>query len=176
MRDAKVTLMAVAGDQFSSRLIEWRSIGWAHFASILPDGSVLDSRADIVKVKGACYPEGVQLRPKGYLDTEPRWLKVEIPCTHAQANAWETALRSQLNKPYDFPGIWSFVTEGKDRNWREQSAWFCSELGLWALERAGICHQLDMPAFRFTPGDAIAICAALGHVVASKGIGKKLAA
>lgn len=183
-----VTVMFVAGSDFWSRRIEWfGGGGWAHAAQILADGSVLDSQASGMWLMpdgspvdrharmhplAQYYPAGVQRRPKGYLDHEARWVKLEIPCSVQQAVAWEQSLLSQIGKPYDKLAILDFVTGSlSDRNWRDQSAWICSELDAWALERAGICPSLLLPTYRVTPGDCALIAMALhGQVVASRGI------
>jgi hypothetical protein len=179
-RDAHIRVMFTAGTEFSSRLIEWFGGGnWSHMANILPNGTVIDARSDIVKFQGRCFPTGVQHRPKGYLQAEsPRWVEIEIPCSTAQARAWEECLWSQVHKPYDTVGIVGFVTGSlKDRNWRDQSAWFCSELGVWAQEKAGICPPLAAPVFKIPPGEGLLIAMALGgKVVASHGLSKRLAA
>lgn len=68
-------------------------------------------------------------------------------------------------------GIVDFITGSyKDRNWRDQSAWFCDELGIWAQEQAGICPRLTAPAYKLTPGAVALVDIALGgQIVASKG-------
>jgi len=73
---------------------------------------------------------------------------VEIPCTQDQAQNWESLLLSQQGKPYDSVAIRDFIDGSlKDRNWRSENAWFCDELGLWALERANICPPLCLPTY-----------------------------
>lgn len=177
---ARIRVMFTAGSEFSSKAIEWfGGGGWSHMANVLADGSIIDARNDIVKFNGVCYPTGVQHRPKGYLEAEcSRWVVLEIPCTVFQARSWELNLWSQVRKPYDQIGIMDFVTGGaKDRNWRDESAWFCSELGIWAQEKAVICPPLATPVFRIPPGEALLITMALGGmVVASKGLTDRKAA
>lgn len=179
-KGAHIRVMFTAGSELSSKAIEWfGGGGWSHMANILPDGSVIDARNDIVKFNGHSFPTGVQHRPKGYLEAEcGRWIELENPCTVFQAKAWEAHLWSQVGKPYDQIGILDFVTGSlKDRNWRDQSAWFCSELGVWALEKAGICSALAAPVFRIPPGEGLLISMALGGtVVASKGLSTAQAA
>lgn len=179
-KNSHIRVMFTAGSEFSSRAIEWfGGGGWSHMANVLPDGSIIDARNDIVKFGDQCFPAGVQHRPKGYLEAEcSRWLVLEIPCTIHQVKSWESNLRSQVGKPYDQIGILDFVTGGiRDRNWRDESAWFCSELGIWAQENSGICPPLEAPVFRIPPGEALLIDMALhGRVVSSKGLSTRLAA
>ena len=172
MKTAHIRVMLTAGTGLTSRWIEWwGGGGWSHFANVLADGSIIDARSDVVTFRGQSFPTGVQRRPAGYLNTEPRWVAVDVPCTVAQAKEWEHVLRSQLGKPYDFPGILDFATGSlKDRNWRDESAWFCSELGLWAQEQVGICPRLAAPVFKIPPGEGLLIDIALGgQIVAAKG-------
>lgn len=187
-KDAHIRVMLTAGKTWSSRWIEWwGGGGWSHFANVLPDGRIIDARSDVVTdpdgrpflgADGRPIPPGVEVRPAGYLDSEPRWVVIDVPCTHAQAKGWERRLVSQLHKPYDFPGIADFLTGSLvDRNWRDESAWFCSELGMWAQEEEGICPQLAAPVFKIPPGEALLIDMALGGtLVSAKGLSGRLAA
>ena len=176
-KNARVRVMFTAGNGWTSRPIEWfGGGGWSHAASVLADGSIIDARSDVVTYKGQRFKPGVQLRPAHYLDSEPRWIEVEIPCTREHARKRDELLHSQLKKPYDFPGIWDFVDGSyRDRNWRDESAWFCSELETWALEMSGICPALTAPVCKITPGDALLIAqAAGGRVVAYRGLRKPI--
>jgi hypothetical protein len=165
MSHARVMLVADTG--VSSRLIEWfGGGGWSHFANVLADGTIIDARSD--RVAGA--PPGVQRRPARYLDSERKWVLLQLGAEH-QYEPWVNALVSQLGKPYDQIGIWDFATGSVyDRNWRDQSAWFCSELGVWAQEQAQMCPRLPGPVFRITPGAALLLDIGLGAtVLASRG-------
>lgn len=164
-------VMVVADSGITSRAIEyWGGGGWSHMANVLADDSIIDARVDQMKIRGVAYPAGVQRRPAGYLDRVPRWVLLEIG-GEEHYSRWLAALVSQLHKPYDSIGILDFLTGSvEDRNWREQTAWFCSELGVWALERAGLCPALPDPIFRVTPGGALLLCIGRGaRVVASRG-------
>lgn len=173
MKGAHARVITVAGRGLSSRLIEWRSDGWSHSASVLSDGTILDSRSDVVEYRGQCYPTGVQRRPRGYLEaTEPKYIVIDIPCTMAQLRRRDEWLISQEGKPYDFVGIRDFVTGSfVDRNWREESAWFCTELMVASWEYAGICPPLATPVYKLEPGDGVILALALGgRIVKSKGL------
>ena len=153
---------AVRSNGLIGRAIEWwGGGGWSHFTTLLPGGrEVIDARSD--RVLGV--PAGVQVRPASYLeDYECLWLA--IPTTAYKTSQVYAALHSQLGKPYDSAGIIAFATgDGRDRNWRDESAWFCSELAIWAQEQAGVCPQLPTPGYKITPGDALLVDAALGGV------------
>lgn len=141
-------------------------IGWfggaefSHYTTILPSDPsyVIDARNNSV----AGVPAGVQKRPLSYLKHD-RILWLNLAATAQQLAAVETALKSQLGKPYDQQGILNFATgQMHDRNWQDESAWFCSELGIWSLQQAGLCPQLALKPNRITPGDAALIVGALG--------------
>ena len=158
--------MVCAATAFTSRLIE-RFDDWSHYANVLWDGTILDAREDWTKAKEGwdCgngvlvgpdgkVPPGVRLRPAGYLNDVSRWLLLELPTSSVeQYKTWEQAGRSQLGKPYDKLGIIDFVTGQSDkRNWRDQSAWFCDELGAWMGEQAKYWRELPDAVWKQTPG------------------------
>jgi len=166
--NSKIKVRFCANNSFYSRLIEWDGgLAFSHMANFLSDGSIVD--AQLSPCGG--QPAGVWVRPGNYLDSVPRWIDVEIPCTVGQAADWERLLLSQVKKPYDRIGILDFVDGSySDRNWRSESAWFCSELGIWAQEGAGICPRLTSPTYKIAPGAAALIDMALGgSIVASRG-------
>jgi hypothetical protein len=182
----KARVLLCADNAATSRLIE-RFDGWSHYANVLAtDGLVLDAREDrtrappgwdcgegvIVGANGK-VPPGVRLRPRSYLDKVPRWIELELASRSAeQYQAWERAGRAQLGKPYDKLGILGFALGWDDRrNWRDQSAWFCDELGIFMCEQAKICRPIPSPIYKFTPGAALMLL--LGdpetRIVASRG-------
>lgn len=150
--------------------------GWSHMANVLADDSIIDARSDSMKFPGGLkVPAGVQRRPAGYLDSIRKWVVLEGPEDDPGGkwsyNRWEYALVSQLKKPYDFIGIWDFLSDSViDRNWRDESAWFCDELAVWAQEKAGYVPQLPEPVFRITPSAALLFDIGAGwRVVAGRG-------
>lgn len=142
----------VAGAGKSSKLIEyWGGGGWSHWANVLEDGSIWDARSDVEGGK----PPGVQHRPAGYLDAQPRRALLEFGGPE-HYGPWAAALESQEGKPYDKVGIKDFATGSyTDRNWRDESAWFCDEYGLWAAEQACAVPKVPVPLFRINPGAAM---------------------
>ena len=152
-----------------SRLIEYfGGGGWSHMANFLADGRIIDARSD----RSGGQPPGVWVRPAHYLDNVAKWMDVEISCTPGQALYWEKQLLSQRGKPYDKIGILDFIDGSyEDRSWRDESAWFCDELGIWAQEGAKICPPLTTPVYKLTPGAAAMIDLALGgKIVKSRGL------
>jgi hypothetical protein len=71
---------------------------------------------------------------------------------------------AQVGKPYDHVGIWDFITgQADDRNWREESAWFCDELALASCEKVGF-PPLYIPTYRITPNSASVALTAWGFM------------
>jgi hypothetical protein len=145
-----------------------KTIGWfggsyyTHTTTLMPGGKdVLDARSDTVNG----IAPGVQLRPVSYLEPESvDW--VLIPTTLDQESKVYTALRSQLKKPYDEIGILNYLTgEIRDRNWTDESAWFCDELAVWSWMRSTLLSGAIFTALtpnRITPGGSALIAWALG--------------
>ena len=79
-------------------------------------------------------PPGVQIRPRAYSDFS-RVVRAYIEVEQRQADAFYGWLDQQLGKPYDWLSIISFAV---GRNWRNDEAWFCSEIQARALELAGV--------------------------------------
>ena len=139
-----VKLRFVRGMDFSSRVIAWFSSGHlSHVDAVLPDGTLLGARADIIKG----IPTGVQERPAGY-EKVALEIVMEIPCTALQEVAFYRFLRSQRGKPYDRTAIWAFAF---NRDWHEADSWICSELQTAALEAAGILPKLFEDCNKITP-------------------------
>lgn len=178
-RTGRPRIMTVAGAALSSRLIEGFGGGqWSHMANVLLDGTILDARVDWIKVDTSWYKPGVQLRPAGYLDVEPRWAVWEAP-PHAEAvySDWLAAGRRQLDKPYDKTGIYDFATglftgKYRDRNWGGEGsrAWFCDMLATWMAVHVGLVPQPPTRIYTLTPGAALNLFVGAGwRLVASRG-------
>ena len=56
--------------------------------------------------------------------------------------------KSQIGKPYDFSGIFGFVT---NRDWQEPDSWFCSELVAAAINTER--RLFNTETSRITPRD-----------------------
>lgn len=169
-----------------SGLISWgieTGGGWSHMANLMADGSIIDARSDRIRdtrtgkrclgPDGKPISPGVQRRPGSYLEGIKKWVVLQGPedGNGRSYDRWRLALEAQLGKPYDFIGILDFLTESPlDRNWRDQRAWFCDELAVWAMEQAGYTPQIPEPVFRITPSAALLLAIGLGwRVVAQRG-------
>jgi hypothetical protein len=106
---------------------------------VLPDGRLLGARA----------VGGVAIRNHDYLgNTRTQRVLVRTYL----ADKIYTNLYSQIGKPYDWRGVVAFGLG--DRDWRDNSAWFCSELQVWATEAAGFFKRpLNIPFDRLSPRD-----------------------
>jgi hypothetical protein len=139
-----IQVQFVRGASLSSAAIEVFSAGHlSHVDLVLPDGNLLGARSDAIG--GA--PPGVQIRPPGY----EKWLLrvvFSVPATDAQALAFWNFARAQVGKPYDKLAIFAFVI---NRNWRDDDAWFCSELCMRCFEVAGVVQQLFSTPNKITP-------------------------
>jgi hypothetical protein len=146
--------------------------GFSHVAALLPDGTLLDARADKTKCltrSGKPDPiqrAGIQLRPDGY-EKWVRWIVVEIECTAPQARDWEAYLRSRIGEEYDADAIWAFalgtrkigtLTLHKPRHA------ICSALQYAACHHVRLMHdghRALVPASGVSP-DALALVSTMG--------------
>lgn len=107
------------------RYFNWIDI--SHVDLVLPSGDLLGARTD--------HNPGVQIRPKGYA-TFSRIVQIDFDFTSAQTEAYIAWIKTQIGKPYDSYGIEEFFIHRR-RDWRNPSAWFCSEVQARASEVAG---------------------------------------
>lgn len=110
------------GGGMISRLIRWFTWGrWSHVAIRMPEGDVIEAKEF----------RGVIRREVTYEQKEI----VSVTVTPEQYAVFETALRSQLGKSYDWRAILGFVFR---RDWERTDYWICSELVAWALKQANV--------------------------------------
>jgi hypothetical protein len=150
----KIRVEGVRGSGLSSRAIAWFGGGgvFSHIRSVLPSGDYIDSRSDWTE--DGTIPPGVQIRPKDYDTSIVYRVRFEIAVSKKQETQYTEFLHSQIGKPYDKIGIIDFITgNADDRNWRDESAWFCDELVLFGLESIGF-PKLLIPDYRVTPNTA----------------------
>lgn len=155
-KDASVRLSFSCGASLSSRLIAWYGNGYggfSHVDAVLPSGALLGARDD--RVGG--QPAGVHIRPDNY----EKWIRrtiVTIPCTQAQATAWESWLRAQVGKPYDSGAIWGFILGVRGH---QNGHWICSACQTGALRHIGVLHPFSVPDAQVTP-DSLFLMATAG--------------
>lgn len=139
-----IRLRFVLGSGWASSAISVFSAGHlSHVDAVMPDGTLLGARSD--NVGGG---KGVRERPNPY-ETAAKVLWAEITAQPDQEADFYAFLRKQLGKPYDHLSIFAFAI---NRNWRDDDAWYCSELIAAALEDALILTKtLYLPFNKITP-------------------------
>lgn len=143
----KINLRFVRNEGFVSRAIGWQTWGpggdWSHVDFALPDGYL-----------GSQAPDGVQLRPLDYCKpTAELKCYIEVPDDGGE-KVLEWA-HSQIGKPYDYKSIFGFLIK---RDWRDDSAWICSEYVAYAFMQAGYpilntqyCNRVSPSIASLTP-------------------------
>lgn len=99
---------------------------------------------------GARSRGGVEERPCEH----DHYSRVEQFTAHGVELAYRWAC-TQIGKPYDFSAITGIVT---DRDWHDESKWFCSELVAVAFEKIGVPILSTRPSsqpWRITPRDLL---------------------
>ncbi len=149
-----ITLQFVGADDIGSAAIAWFSQGVvSHVDAVMDDGTLLGARSD--EVGG--MPAGVQIRPADY-EKFARVVRVVLPAPSLIVSKFYGHLLGEIGKPYDSEGILAFVF---GRNWRDTSAWFCSELQGAMLERSGYFPDpLATPSNKLTPAGLLLACSA----------------
>lgn len=128
-------------DGFYSKIIQFGTWDWcSHVSLVLDDGSILD----------ALPGKGVSVHPYiDYARVERYAIKGLDADTSAKIIAFE---KSQIGKPYDWSGIFDFGIR-RNRNWKDDKAWFCSELQAAAFELSGFELVNTVNANRVAPKD-----------------------
>lgn len=154
-----ITLQFVSTADFGSKVIEWFSAGQvAHVDAVLEDGRLLGARSEAIG--GA--PPGVQIRTANYEDFSVV-VRAVLPAPADMVAKFYELTRAEVGKPYDEEGIIAFIF---GRDWRDDSAWFCSELVGAMLERCGYFpNPLATPANKLTPSGLLLACSARVPIV-----------
>ncbi len=134
------------GQSWISRLIQWRTWSdYSHAAWVCDDGSVIEAWVDGFMSGSVRRVENPWARHTPGTDVE----FYDVALTPEQHWAAQEFLMRQVGKPYDFRGIWGFMTRKPEQ---EQGAWFCSELVFTALQAAGVPLLARIEAFKVSPG------------------------
>jgi hypothetical protein len=154
----------VKGTSWTSEQIALFGAGqFSHVDTIGPDERLIGARSDLITVGATTYPAGVQWRPPNYELWAERVI-VSLNVTPEQEAAYWAYMDLQIGKPYDKLAIVAFIV---GRNWRDDDAWFCSELVIACCEQAGICPLLYVRSNKVTPVACAMVLSALGGVVVS---------
>lgn len=124
------------------RFMTWSD--YSHASWVSPDGGY--------EVESWIY--GVQLEP-GLGSNHTPGTVVDLfrvrDLTIEQEYLVEGFLREQVDKKYDWAGLFNFITR-KPQSPDEQDKWFCSELIFAAHASAGIRLLRDIPYWKVSPG------------------------
>lgn len=130
---------------------------FSHCDYVLPDGNLLgasDQGPDSPFIVG--NRRGVAIRPPNYQKFGYRRdmiLKTDL------AEATINAAMAELGKPFDSTSMWDFLADHfpGERDWKNPDAWFCAELKIATMEKAGffLPKQLIWPKNRVSPTDLL---------------------
>ena len=101
---------------------------WSHCAFILPDGRIIESSA----MRGGVVTDTLD----NFKKRAKEWAIADYYCENPQL-AYEFFL-SQQGKKYDYTGLIGYAI--KDRDFQENDAWFCSEVGETSFIKGGTSH------------------------------------
>jgi hypothetical protein len=139
---------------------------FSHVDAVLEDGNLLGA-SDSPKapfIEG--NPCGVAIRPPDYQPFAIRRMAHIYVPARVEAKFYEI-LRSQLGEPFDNSAMHAVFSgrPNNGRNWKDESAWFCSELKAWAFEESGAFDVLPLISKdRVTPPDLLLM---ISHLVAN---------
>lgn len=154
----------VLGQGISSRLIAWFGQGyggWSHVDFLMPDGSCLGARSDVVTAEGKAYPAGVEIRPAGY-ETWKRRSVMRLACTERQASHARSFLRKQIGCGYDKADIWGFIL---GREMKTEGEWVCSAVQLEMMETVGLIPRMHVTPQQCPPNMLFSVINAIGGVL-----------
>jgi hypothetical protein len=151
-----------------SKLIAWACRSpFSHVDYVMEDGNLLLGASDSPHapyIEG--NPGGVAIRPPDYQPFAIRRIaSIYVPAR--VETRFDELMRSQLGEPFDSHAMHAVFKPDNTghRDWRDASAWFCSELKAWGLEEAG---AFDVPPLvskdRVTPADLLLM---VSHLVSN---------
>lgn len=122
---------------------------FSHVDVVLPDGNMLGASDSPAAPCIAGNPHGVAIRPPEYqLFNVRRQLHIETD----RADAVVAKIMGQLGRPFDGDGVRQFLDDSVyTRDWRDPTAWFCSELVAWGCEGTYWDVELLWPKGRVSP-------------------------
>lgn len=130
---------------------------FSHVDVVMPDGNLLGASDSPHAPFIEGNPSGVAIRPPNYQPFAIRRLAQLLAPEPVEKRFYEV-LRSQLGEPFDNKAMHAIFDEDftTDRDWRDASSWFCSELKAWSLEQAGFFPwPLVVSKVRITPPDLL---------------------
>jgi hypothetical protein len=153
--------------------VEWknRDVDWSHVQGV---SEVLQSSFRVISAdappRGVVENEIVPLSPNLFDVVHPDGSKIRVFGDYAflsyrsisdtKRSELIAKARTQIGKPYDVPGLGSFVLH-KDVN--NPDAWFCSELWKWSSDEIG-CPIVERVKSSWTPPNLLWVSAVLEEV------------
>lgn len=137
-----IRLRFVTEDDLVSALIREKTFSpYSHVEFLLDDGTTL----------GARHEDGVQIRPFNYAHFS-RTEILSAAVTDDEKRAILAFAHAQVGKPYDTGAILGLCA---DRDWRDPTKWFCSELCTAAFQQAHPVLRIADNIDRITPRDLL---------------------
>jgi len=139
---------------------------FSHVDAVLEDGNLLGASDSPNAPFVSGNPGGVAIRPPNYQPFAIRRIAHVYVPQRVETRFYDL-LHSQLGEPFDNSAMHAVFSGNisDPRDWKDESAWFCSELKAWCLEEAG---ALDVPPLisknRVTPPDLLLI---ISHLVSN---------
>jgi hypothetical protein len=150
-----------------SKLIAWACRSpFSHVDYVMEDGNLLGSSDSPHAPCLTGNPSGVAVRPPDYQPFAIRRVAhIFVPIR--VETRFDELMRSQLGEPFDNRAMHAVFQpdNSHNRDWKDASAWFCSELKAWGLEESGV---FDVPPLvskdRVTPPDLLLM---ISHLVSN---------
>jgi hypothetical protein len=150
-----------------SKLIAWACRSpFSHVDYVMEDGNLLGASDSPHAPYIEGNPGGVAIRPPDYQPFAIRRI-ANIYVPFRVETKFHELMLSQLGEPFDNHAMHAVFKPDNTghRDWKDASAWFCSELKAWGFEEAG---ALDVPPLiskdRVTPADLLLI---VSHLVSN---------
>jgi uncharacterized protein YycO len=147
-----VLIQMHTGTSLFSRLIRWFSRSkYSHVSVWFVDLTVSYGGYVIESLE----PKGVRVCPAHLYREARRDGRITLyaprtPLSQAERDAMERAMREQMDKPYDWTGVFRFLTRKRHA---QDETWFCSELVAYAFTKAGRPLFEQTEWWEVTPGD-----------------------
>lgn len=150
-----------------SRLIAWACRSpFSHVDYVMKDGNLLGASDSPHAPYIEGNPSGVAIRPMDYQPFAIRRIAHIYVPTRVEAR-FDELMRAQLGEPFDNHAMHAVFQpdNNTDRDWRDASRWFCSEMKAFGFEESG---AFDVPPLiskdRVTPPDLLLM---ISHLVAN---------
>lgn len=150
-----------------SKLIAWACRSpFSHVDYVLEDGNLLGASDSPNAPYISGNPSGVAIRPPDYQLFAIRRV-AHVYCPTRVESRFDEIIRSQIGEPFDSHAMHAVFKPDNmgNRDWRDASAWFCSELKAWGFEEAGAFDVVPLVSKdRVTPADLLLM---ISHLVAN---------